>query len=158
MSDITISIITASLTIAGAVTIFLITKIIEELYLKPYVKFKEDLIKTKTFINFNDNILTNQFWKKEVSTDFQQRVINIKQEARKIWSKLDSSYENCFKIFLKNKIPNKKEIVELNGNLIYFSNALVIRNENSKERNNDVLKRNEMVNKCKKIINKYLRK
>jgi len=158
MDNITISIITASLTIIGAVTIFLITKIIEELYLKPYIKFKENLIEAKTFINFNKNILTNHFWEEEVSTEFQQRVKDIKKKVREIWSKLDSSYENCFRIFLKNKIPNKEEMAKLNGNLIYFSNASIIGNKKSEGITPEVLNRNNMVKECEKVINKYLRK
>ena len=160
MEELILAILTASLTIIGAVIIFIIKKIIEEYYINPYSNLKKNLIELKIFLNFNSNILTNKFYNKEILDEFRKNILNIQKELRKIWSKLNVDYDICPKRILlwKINIPSNEEMAKIETTLIYLSNIPLIKYEFIKEDGDNILERIKRFDEIVKIITKYLTK
>lgn len=157
MGELATSIITASLTIIGATVIFVFTKIIEEFYLKPYIKLKRILAGIRYTLNKYSNIYTNLFEEKEMKETFKEEVILSQSEARELWARLDISYDLCPRVFSK-KIPNTEEINEIKTLLIYLSNAPIIRYPHINEMVGELTSRIERIRNASKILNKYTKK
>jgi len=138
------------LTIIGAVLIFIIIN-----YIKHFSNFKEKLIKTNTNLNFNRNILTNAFNREEINDDFVKEIMKAQETVRADWASLKSAHAVTPKLFLKNKVFSSDEMKKIEENLLYLSNAPIIRS-NQMQRPDDCVERLEKVKEIEKISKKYL--
>lgn len=143
-------------TVIGAVVIFIITLILKLVYIDPFSNFKEKLIKTNTNLNFNRNILTNAFNREEINDDFVKKIKKAQETVRADWASLKSAHAITPKLFKKgNKVFSSEEMKKIEENLLYLSNAPIIRS-NQKQRPDDCVERLEKVNEIEKISKKYL--
>ncbi|MFT4283152.1 MAG: hypothetical protein ACMXX6_01875 [Candidatus Woesearchaeota archaeon] len=143
----------ALITVFIGLILYILTKLVERQFIN-YNKFKEELINTKTNLNFYSNILTNRFTKEETTKSFQKYVIDTQKEIRKNWAKLEARYTLVNKTLFKKHILTKKELETLLENLIYLSNRrIIVYNNNQVDDVSDSIKRYD---NTLKIINKYL--
>lgn len=156
MDEIFKIVLTSALTIIGAVIIFSITKIVELFYIKPFFNFKDKLVKTNTNLNFYRDILTNAFNREEINDDFVKEIKKAQETVRADWASLKSAHAITPKLFKKlNKVFSSEEMKKIEENLLYLSNAPIIRS-NQKQRPDDCVERLEKVNEIEKISKKYL--
>jgi hypothetical protein len=142
-------------TVIGAVVIFIITLILKLVYIDPFSNFKDKLVKRNTNLNFNRNILTNAFNREEINDDFVKKIMKAQETVRADWASLKSAHAVAFKFFLKHKVFSSEEMKKIEENLLYLSNAPIIRS-NQKQRPDDCVERLEKVNEIEKISKKYL--
>jgi uncharacterized membrane protein len=153
MGEINQSLLTASLTIIGAILILIITKIIEK-YIEKRNLFENALLEILSLLNMYSNIYTNGLNDSEISENFRKKIKESQEKARKSWVKLHSAYYACKnKKFIKT-IPEKK-FEELSKFLIYLSNAPIIKYKNQ-ELNDNIPERIEKFNKIKEFIEKNI--
>ena len=142
-------------TVIGAVVIFIITLILKLVYIDPFSNFKEKLIKTNTDLNFYRNILTNAFNREEINDDFVKEIKKAQETVRADWASLKSAHAVAFKFFLKNKVFSSEEMKKIEENLLYLSNAPIIRS-NQMQRPDDSVERYDKIKEIEEIFKKYL--
>jgi len=163
MEEIYKIILQSSLTIIGAVIIFLIIWVLKEFYLSIYLKFKKELIEVDTILNLYSNIFTNQFSLDQISGQFAKKVFDSQEILRKKWAALLSHYnyikrKKAFGLIIKKTIPTKNEMDKLTENLIYIYNSNIIMNdiqERALPNQNLCLERHNKIKEITKIISKY---
>jgi hypothetical protein len=156
MEEIFKIVLTSAFTIIGAVLIFSITKILELVYIKPFFNFKDKLVKTNTNLNFHKNILTNAFNRGEINDVFFEKIMKAQETVRADWASLKSAHAITPKLFKnRKKVFSSEEMKKIEENLLYLSNAPIIRS-NQMQRPDDCVERLEKVNEIEKISKKYL--
>ena len=124
-------------------------------YIKPFSNFKDKLIKTNTDLNFNRNILTNAFNREDINDDFVKEIMKAQETVRADWASLKSAHAVAFKSSLKHKVFSSEEMQKIKENLLYLSNAPIIRS-NQKQRPDDCVERYDKINEIEEISKKYL--
>jgi len=128
-------ILTASLTILGGITIFLIQKFVIILFIQPHQEFKEAKSKLKYLLLLNKNIYTNGFDENKIKPEFKETVLESQRDIRKEWANLYVKYDN---LILKWFSPKQKEMKKVYEILIYISNSPIIRTNNQKTNDNPI--------------------
>ena len=132
---------TAATLISISVLIFIMTNILDLFYIKPYLRFKEEMIKTKITVAFYQNILTNAFDINNLDDIRLNEINKSKKELRDRWANTLVRYENvhipCFIVrVLKINYPPKVDMDELSNYLLEISNmSLIYTPENTTARN-----------------------
>jgi len=141
-------ILTASLTIFGGITIFLVQKFIIILFIQPHQEFKEAKSKLKYLLLLNKNIYTNGFDENQIKPEFKETVLESQRDVRKEWANLYVKYDN---LILKWCSPKQKEMKKVYENLIYISNSPIIRTNNQTTNDNPV-DRNSKIDYVFKVL------
>ena len=142
-------------TVSCAVVIFIITWALKLVYIDPFLNFKDKLIKTNTNLNFYRNILTNAFNREEINDDFVKEIRKAQETVRADWASLKSAHAVALKLFLKSKVFSSEEMKKIEKNLLYLSNAPIIRSSQM-QRPDDSVERYDKINEIEEIFKKYL--
>ena len=157
MEEIYKIVLTFVLTIIGVVLIFSIKKGLELFYINPFLNFKEKLIKTNTNLNFYRNILTNAFNKEEINENFFEKIMKAQETVRADWASLKSAHAlTITKSFLKSKVFSYEEMKKIEKNLLYLSNAPIIRSNQMQRPDDSVDNRYDKINEIEELFKKYL--
>ena len=141
-------VLTASLTLLGGITIFLIQKFIIILFIQPHQEFKEAKSKLKYLLLLNKNIYTNGFDENEIKPDFKETILESQRDVRKEWANLYVKYDN---LILKWCSPKQKDMKKVYENLIYISNSPIIRT-NNQSTNDNPIDRNSKIDDIFKVL------
>ena len=141
-------ILTASLTLIGGILIFLIQKFIILLFIEPHREFKEARSKLKYLLLLNKNIYTNGFNENEIIPKFKEKVLESQRDVRKEWANLYVKYDN---LIFKWCSPKPKDMKKVYENLIYISNAPIIKN-NNRDSSDSPVDRNKKIDDILKVL------
>ncbi|MFH1224872.1 MAG: hypothetical protein V1676_03635 [Candidatus Diapherotrites archaeon] len=126
MSDLAFAILSAVLTIFGALIIFLLKDAVENLFIFPKRNFKKSLAKTKASLLFYKNILTNEFKRSEINDAFFEKILQCQKELRENWAEISVTYPLVQKIPVISREPSDDQIKKIQENLLSLSNSTLV--------------------------------
>lgn len=144
----------------AALTAF-ITSLMIPMYWTPYVNFKQELIMTHRYLQLHSNIFYNKSQRDLIKPEFEKEIEDAKYNIRTSWADLESKYllmpSLVRFIFIKlRKLPTKKEMEDISGELLSISNSIIVFDEaNSQLAESDFQRRTKSIDKVKKFIMKY---
>lgn len=162
MGELSLSLLTAILTLFVGLIIFTLSKIIEEFYIKPYQSFKEEITRTKSLIYLYNPIFTNYFNGDQSKKEFISKVLDAQELLRKRWANL-LVYHNRIKkswlinLFCNKSIPSGKEMEKVaKGILCVIQSSLIYsKTQHPSTIINNSKERDEKIKETIAILMKY---
>lgn len=135
----------------------IIIVVLDNSLIKPYFKFKDNLLKTKICLLFYRNILTNKFIREQTNEEFIIKIKESLDSLRKRWASLSVAYSHIYSgKFSLAKLPKYAEMQTTEKNILNLSNRMdeILVSRDSREEDT-CLERDRIVSDLIKFIDKY---